>query len=281
MKIRFIADSGCDIVGEQRENLTVLPLIITFGDEQYLDGVTLSHAEFYQKLSDCEALPTTSQLTPYHFSEAFEQAVQAGETVVAVTISSKLSGTYQNAVIAAADYPGKVYVVDSENVTVGQRALVERGMELAEQGYSAAEIAECLEREKKQIHLIALVDTLEYLKRGGRVSKTVAFAGGLLSVKPVIAIREGAVVILGKARGSRQGNNLLTEEIEKSGGVDFTRPFFLGYTGSGQEKLDQYIADSKPLWEGKTDRLPIMTVGGAIGTHAGPGAVAVAYFSEK
>lgn len=142
----------------------------------------------------------------------------------------------------------------------------------------AREIAEELERSKKRIRLVALLDTLEYLKKGGRVSRLTAFAGGLLSIKPVVAVQDGEVVILGKARGSRQGNNLLVEQIRQAGGVDFSMPYFLGYTGLSDELLRKYIRDSEMIWKENTEQLDISTVGGTIGTHAGPGAIAVAFF---
>ena len=125
---------------------------------------------------------------------------------------------------------------------------------------------------------MALLDTLEYLKRGGRISKTVALAGGLLSIKPVISLDGGEIKILGKARGSRQGNNLLVQEIHSAGGIDFSRPVLLGYTGLDDALLQKYIRDSAALWEGKLDALPCTVVGSVVGTHAGPGAIAIAFF---
>ena len=136
-----------------------------------------------------------------------------------------------------------------------------------------------LEEEKKDICLVALLDTLEYLKKGGRVSASVAMVGGLLSIKPVVAVQEGEVVMLGKARGSKNGNNLLIQEIQKNGGVDFGRPYRLGYTGLDDGLLQKYIADSVQLWQDHVEELPVSTVGGAIGTHVGPGGIAIAFFS--
>ena len=144
----------------------------------------------------------------------------------------------------------------------------------------APSIVEKLETQKKQIHLIALLDTLEYLKKGGRVSKAVAFAGGVLSIKPVIAIENGEVAILGKARGSKQGNNFLVQKIKECG-IDFKKPYFLGYTGLNDSLLKKYIEDSKELWTEHTQSLAISTVGGTIGTHVGPGAIAVAFFAKN
>lgn len=280
MKIRMITDSASDLLAPHRPEITVLPMTITFGEEQFRDGVDLTHRQFYEKLIEGEELPTTSQIAPARFEEAFRAAVEAGESVVAVVLSSKLSGTYQSACIAAEEFPGKVFVVDSANATIGERILVERGLELMDQGLDAAAIAAKLDEEKADIRLVALLDTLEYLKRGGRVSASVALVGGLLAIKPVVAVQDGEVVVLGKARGSKNGNNLLVQEIQKTG-VDFSRPYRLGYAGLNDGLLQKYIADSAALWEGRTDSLPTGTVGGTIGAHAGPGAIAVAFFRKR
>ena len=281
MKVRIITDSASDLTPPYRAEVTVLPMTVTFGTEEFQDGVNLNHRQFYEKLIEGEDLPTTSQISPAQFEEAFSQAVEAGETVVAVVLSSKLSGTYQSACMAAGEFPGKVFVVDSENATIGERVLVERALQLVDEGLEASAIAAQLDREKEDIRLVALLDTLEYLKRGGRVSASVALVGGLLSIKPVVAVREGEVVVLGKARGSKNGNNLLVQEIQKTGGVDFTRPYKLGYAGLDDSLLQKYIQDSAKLWEGRVDALPIGTVGGTIGTHVGPGAIAVAFFQKR
>ena len=162
-----------------------------------------------------------------------------------------------------------------------EKAAHERALELLDQGLEATAIAARLEEEKKDIRLVALLDTLEYLKRGGRISPSVALVGGLLSIKPVVAVENGEVVVLGKARGSKNGNNLLVQEIEKTNGVDFARPYRLAYAGLDDGLLQKYIADSASLWAGQAETLPVGTVGGTIGTHVGPGAVAVAFFRRS
>ena len=277
-KIRFITDSASDM-NHPREDVTILPLHIRFGDDEYADGVTISHREFYEKLIECDTLPTTSLVSPAVFEDAYEQAVSAGETVIVITISGKLSGTCQSARIAAEDYEGKVFVIDSMNATIGERILVEYGLQLKDQGKSAEEIVSILEKEKSKIHTMGLLDTLEYLKKGGRISSTVAFIGGALAIKPVVAVSDGEIIMLGKARGSN-GSNFLIREIEKADGVDFSRPFCLGYTGLSDELLQKYIHDSEHLWKDYAKELPISTLGATIGTHVGPGAVAVAFFEH-
>lgn len=200
--------------------------------------------------------------------------------MIIITISSKLSGTYSSAVMTSKDY-SDVYVVDSENVCVGEKILVEYALSLVDKGLGAKEIVNKLNEKKKNICLIALLDTLEYLKKGGRISKTAGFVGEVLSIKPVITISDGEVAILGKARGSKKGNSFLTEEIKKRGGIDFTMPYSLAYSGFDDTMLKKYIQDNKQLWKDSADNLPIGTVGGTIGTHVGPGALAVAFFSKN
>lgn len=277
--IKIVTDSASDIVNCDREDLVVLPINITFGTEEYQDGINLTHEQFYEKLIESDELPTTSQVPPYVFEELFDRAREQGDKLVVITMSSKLSGTFQSAHIAAEEYDDIVQLVDSENVSLGEHALVEYALQLKEQGYSAAEIREQLEQAKKNIRLVALLDTLEYLKKGGRISKAAAAAGSLLSIKPVIAIQGGGVVMLGKARGSKQGNNLLAEQIRLAGGIDYKKPFVLGYTGIGDGMIQKYIDDNESLWKGIVDRPVPSSVGGTIGTHTGPGAIGIAFFA--
>lgn len=279
MKTRIIVDSTADLLPQVKDQVHVVPLTVHFGEEEYVDGITIDHKTFYEKLVETDVHPTTSQATPAAFEEEFEKVKQAGDSAVVITLSSKLSGTYQSAVIAAGDYEN-IYIVDSESVAIGGGILVECALQLLNEGKNAKEIAARLEEEKKKIVIVALVDTLEYLKRGGRVSKTVAFAGTLLNIKPVIAVIGGEILMLGKARGSKQGNNLLVQEIEKAGGVDFDKPVLLGYTGLTDALLCKYIEDSKHIWDGNLEDVHYTTIGSVIGTHAGPGAVAVAFFKK-
>lgn len=281
MNTRIIVDSTADLPEKLRERFLVQPLTVHFGDQSYQDGVTITHREFYEKLVESDVLPTTSQPAPHSFAELFQQVSDAGEQAVVLTISSKLSGTYQSAMIAAEDFPETVCVVDSRSAAIGTGILAEYALSLADSGLSAPEIAENLTRERENIHVIALLDTLEFLKRGGRISAAAAVAGGILSIKPVVCLQDGEIRTLGKARGSRQGNNLLIREIENAGGVDFEKPLLLGYTGLSDVLLQKYIADSAALWEGKVSELRTAHIGSVIGTHAGPGAIAVAFFKKK
>ena len=281
MSVKIITDSTADMPDSGKSRILTVPMHVRFGSEEYLDGVTLSRQDFYEKLAQSEELPATSQPSPAAFAEIFEQVVSAGDTAVVITISAKLSGTYQSACIAAEEYAGKVFVVDSATVALGTGAFALRAVQLAEDGLEAAAVAAQLEKEKPSLHVLAVLDTLEYLKKGGRISPAVAFAGGLLSIKPVVTTQNGEVAILGKARGSKQGNNLLVQQIEKAGGVDFARPVLLGYTGQSDAQLQRYYEDSRPLWENGGLAYDPVILSGAIGTHLGPGAVGVAFFAPQ
>lgn len=260
--------------------MSFIPMKVEWGGEEFRDQVDLDFHSFYERLIERGDLPTTCQITPFEYAEVFQRVTGAGDTAVVIALSSKLSGSCQSAVMAAADFPGKVFVVDSLNATIGEQLLIRYGLRLRAEGMPAAELAAELDRAKRRIRLIAMVDTLEYLKRGGRVSAVAAAAGNLLSIKPVIAVEDGEVRVVGKARGSRAANNLLTQLIEKAGGVDFSMPHVLGYSGQSQQTLDKYVVDSAHLWQQHTDRLPRSPIGAVIGTHVGPGAIGAAFFQK-
>ena len=278
MSVKIVVDSTADLAADMRENLCIVPLTVHFGDEEYIDGITITHQSFYEKLIETDVLPSTSQATPAAFEEVFRRITENGDDAVVITVSSTLSGTYQSAVIAAQEYPGRIFVVDSRSAAIGSGILAELALHYTRENLSAAEIAAQIEHERDNVCVIAMLDTLEYLKKGGRISKTAAFAGGLLSIKPVVAIKDGEIVMLGKARGSKQGNNLLVKEIQNAGGIDFSKPILLGYTGLSDVLLQKYITDSRNLWECGTESLRSTIIGSVIGTHAGPGAIAAAFF---
>ena len=281
MSVKIIVDSTADMRPEIAAKVGIVPLSVHFGDKDFISGVTITAQQFYEMLVESDALPTTSQPAPFLFEEEFEKAVSQGHEVVCLTCSAKLSGTNQSANIAAGEFEGKVHVLDSGSVAIGLGILAEYAVGLAEQGLGAEEIMDKLAEKRERVKLLALLDTLEYLKKGGRISSAVALAGGLLNIKPVISVDGGEIKQLGKARGSRQGNNLLVQEISKAGGVDFNMPLMLGYTGLSDALLQKYIEDSASLWEGRVESLPASIIGSVVGTHAGPGAVAVAFFAAE
>ena len=279
MSVRIIIDSTVDVSPELLARVEVVPLTVSFGAEEYIDGVTITHEEFYNKLIESDVLPTTSQATPAAFADVFERLAAAGDSAVVITLAHQLSGTCQSARIAAEDYDN-IFVVDSGSVTLGAGILAEYALRCVDEGMDAESIAAAVEAKKEDVCLIAMLDTLEYLKKGGRISATVAFAGGLLNLKPVVNIKDGVINMLGKARGSKQGNNLLVQEINKAGGIDFSMPILLGYTGLTDVLLKKYMTDSATLWENGVENLPYTSIGSVVGTHAGPGAIAAAFFRK-
>ena len=256
MNVELIVDSTVDVPERVRSRLTVVPLTIHFGQEEFLDGVTMDRHRFYERLVESDVLPTTSQASPAAFDQELRRVRDSGSAAVVLTISSKLSGTS----------------------AIGTGILAEYALTCIDRGMDAAALVRELTEKREDVCVLALVDTLEYLKRGGRISKTTALAGGLLNIKPVLTIEKGEILLIGKARGSRQGNNLLVEKIRACGGIDFQLPILLGYTGLTDVFLKKYVEDSRALWENGVDGLESTLIGGVIGTHAGPGAIAVAFF---
>lgn len=279
MSVRVITDSTVDLTQEIKARVTAVPLSVRFGDQEYLDGVTITPEKFYEMLATNEELPTTSQPTPVAFEDAFREAVEAGDEVVCITIASKLSGTYQSATIAAEEFPGKVFVVDSRTAAIGAGVLTEYALRLADQGMGAEQILNKLMEARKKIRLYFMVDTLEYLKKGGRLNSAVAVVGGLLNIKPILQVSQsGEIGMLSTARGMKKAFATLTELIQKEGGPDRSMPTLLGFTGVQGENLAKYREESLDTWPEETAQT---IIGSAIGVHVGPGAVAVAYFCAE
>ena len=267
MSVQIIVDSTVDMPERMKDRFRIVPLTVHFGAEEFIDGVTIDKHRFYERLVESDELPTTSQASPAAFDAIFSDVASMGDSAVVVTLASKFSGTYQSACIAAAEYDN-IYVVDSKSAAIGSGILAEYALECADKGMDAKTIAETLEKKRDEICLIALLDTLEYLKKGGRISKTVAFAGGLLNIKPVITVVDGEIQVIGKARGSKQGN------------IDFDEPIILGYSGLSDSYLKKYVEDSRDIWQDKADSLDSTLICSVIGTHTGPGVVAVAFFKK-
>lgn len=283
--IKILIDSASDIVLEeaQRKGISMIPMEIRFGSDTYFDGVDLSHEQFFEKLASSAEFPTTSQINEYRWSEAFEKLTENGDRVIAITLSSKLSGTYACAQSAAERFPGKVFVVDSLNATTGERILCDYALRLIAEHAEVESIVDKLNEKKKKIQIIAVVDTLKYLRKGGRISGIVALAGEMLSVKPVVSVIDGEVKLAGKAIGGRRSNNLLMQLVQKCGGIDFSMPYGLMYSGQSDEYLKRYLKDSEALWKeyiGDPDSIPVYLIGSTIGTHVGPNAIGVAFFAN-
>lgn len=281
--IKIVVDSASDIDLNEADDLGIalMPLQVRFGAEEYLDGVNLTHKQFFEKLIESAELPQTSQINEFRWAETFESLTKDGDDVIAITISSKLSGTYSCAVKAAKKFGGKVRVVDSLNACIGERILLNYARQIvSDSKLSLNEAEKLLNEAKKKIQLLAVLDTLKFLRKGGRISSVAAFAGELMSIKPVISIINGEVKLVGKAIGSKKGNNLLMQLVDKCGGIDFGMPYALAYSGLNDDYLQKYLHDSELLWKGKTEHIPSYMIGSTIGTHVGPGAIAVAFFAN-
>ncbi len=280
MAIRILTDSTSDFTAEEamQAGITLIPLHVIFDQEEYLDGITLSKEEFYKKLEDSEILPQTSQPSPNEFLSHFEDAKESGDDLIVITVSSKLSGTCQSALLAKeiCEY-NRIYVVDSLSVTLGLKCLVQYAVLQRESGKNAEEIVAALEETKHRLKLLAVVDTLKYLKKGGRLSGSAALAGTLLNIKPIIKVDEGLVVMAAKSRGRNGAYAKIRELINESASPDLSLPYLIGYTGS-PDSLDTFcttLQTSFPLSS------PMTAIGCTVGVHAGPGACGIAYFTKN
>ncbi len=282
--IKILIDTASDITMQEAQELGInaIPIEVRFGNESFLDGFNLSHKKFFEKLIESDDFPQTSQINEFRFEEEFKKLTKNGDEVICITLSSKLSGTYNCALAASKSFQDKVFVVDSLNATIGERILCELALRLIKEGKTAKEIVEQLNKQKQRIKLLAVLDTLKYLKKGGRISPLVALTGEVFSIKPVVSVVDGEVKLVGKAIGSKKGNNLLMQFVEKCG-IDFDMPFALAYSGLNEDFLNRYLIDSKKIWNGNVEMkdIPSYMIGSTIGTHVGPGAIAVSFFAKE
>ena len=281
MSVKIIVDSASDIkvTFAQQQTLGFAPLRTILAGTEYRDGIDILPDEFFEKLEANKEVARTSQVNVSEFAAMYEEAVNAGDDVIVITISSGLSGTYQSAVIAAADYPGRVYVIDSLSATAGEQVLIEQAIRLRDAGKSAADIFAELDEMRKKARLFVRLETLEYLKRGGRISKTSAAVGGLLNIKPILTLNgEGKLETVGKARGINMSHKMLNDSIRSCGGIDFTKPVVITYAGDlADGTVQKYLEDSKDIYGSHVDQLTIGQLGCVIGTHSGPGAIVVSF----
>ncbi len=278
--IHIITDSTCDISPQQQKELgiEILPLTVHFQQESFLDGVELSPAAFYQKLSQATELPTTSQISPGVFTEVFQKYINQGDQVVGIFISSHLSGTFQSAVMAKEMVGSEeIYLVDSLNATLGLALLVLQAADLRQQGKSAPEIFAELTAIVPKVRLLAAVDTLKYLKMGGRLSTITAVMGGILGISPVIAIIDGKVEAIGKAKGRKAAFQLMANRIKELP-ADNRYPISFGHSDAPQGLSEaQAFFQDVAVGNGRTIAV---NIGAIVGTHVGPGAVGVAYVAQ-
>ncbi len=281
MAIKIITDSTSDIQRSEAKKLgaEIVPLNVIFEGSSFKEGIDITNDSFYSKLKEAKELPTTSQPSPQDFLEYFLEAKRSGDTVIAILLSSKISGTVQSANIAKeiADY-SSIYIIDSLSSIMGLRLLVEYALELRDEGKTPEEIVEIIEEAKNRVAIYAVVDTLEYFLKGGRLSKGNAMVGTLLNLKPIVGLKEGSLQMVGKARGLNNAINSLFKEIEKEGDFDLSRPVYFGYTET-EDKCLLLMEKAKERFNLKNT--PMYPVGCVIGTHAGPGASAIAFLRKK
>ncbi len=285
MSVKIIVDSASDIKISYAEakNIGFAPLKTDLAGTEYRDGIDIVPDAFYDKLSANKELAHTSQVNPGEFAELFEKEIKDGNDIVVITISSGLSGTYQSACIAAADYPDRVFVVDSLTATAGEQVLIERAVAMRDEGCTAPEIFKELNVLRQKARLFVRVDTLEYLKRGGRISKTSAVLGSFLGIRPILTLNgEGKLETVGKPRGIAASHKMMNDSIEACGGIDFTMPVVITYAGNLSDGIVQkYLDDSAHIYQNHVDELRIGQLGCVIGTHTGPGAIVVSFVPKE
>lgn len=276
--VRIITDSAADFEPQQLQelNVTLIPLIVRFGQTEYQDGRDLTKAAFYEKLLSSADLPLTSQPSPAVLEAIFADAKAAGDEAIYITISSGISGTYQTArmICEDADCPG-CFVVDSRNATGGQRQVVEYAVRLRDRGLSAAAIVVELEEFRSRIVLYACINTMEYLYRGGRISHTVYKIGSMAQIKPIIHVdTEGKIAVPGKAMGMRKGMDTLCKYPgTRTPSPDF--PLYVMYTNN--RSVAEALAERLRAHGVAVPDSHIIGVGAAIGTHIGPDACGLVY----
>ena len=285
MSVRIIVDSASDITLDyaDRNGILFVPLKTNLGGVEYRDGIDIVPDVFFEKLEQNKELAHTSQVNTSEFTDIFEKIVSDGDEAVVITLSSGLSGTCQSAVVAASDYEGKIFVVDSLSATAGEQVLLYHAMKLRDEGKGAGEIYETLCEIRKTFRLLVSLETLEYLKRGGRISKTSAIVGGIIGIKPILTLNDkGTLESVGKARGSKASHKMLNDAILASGGIDFTYPVVVTYGGDLKDgALDKYFEDSREVFGEHMEDVVRGQLGCVIGTHAGPGAIVVSYVPNK
>ncbi len=278
MTVRIVTDSAADIPPELAASLqiTVVPLEIRFGDETFRSGVDLSSEEFWQKLKTASASPATAAPSAGDFQQVFEQLIADGATgIVSIHLSSKLSATYQSAVVAAQEISGTpVEVIDTLAVSAGCGHLAIAGAERATAGASASEIASELEAMKDRIRLYGAIDTLEFLRRGGRIGGAQALLGTMLKVKPIISLEDGVVEPVARVRTRSKAIEQLAEFVSKEAG-NIERIALLNSDAEDVDRLIDLVNASHPVSSDDVWRF-----GPVVGTHGGPGLLGLAFITK-
>lgn len=281
MAVQIITDSTSDLTEqEQRElNVHMLHMRVIFEDGVYTDGVDITKEQFYEKQAQAKILPKTTQVNPQEYCDAFEPLLENGDEVVAIIMSSRLSGTFQSAQIAKDMAKGgeRLHLVDSLNVTIGEGLLVREAVRMRDAGATGAQIAAALEELKHRVRFVAFIGTLKYLKMGGRISTSTAVLGTMLGISPVVAIVDGEVKSVGQVRG-KQKILSYTLDFFREYPVDSRHCVVFGHSRcletmeTYRDKCVQALGIRDSAWD---------ELGAVIGTHSGPGCYGVAYIGLK
>ncbi len=282
--IKIIVDSASDFTIDEAEKLGiyVIPIEINIEGKIYQDGIDLKKDEFFNMLKHCQNLPKTSQINEYRYQEIFSKFIDDYDNLLVITLSSKLSGTYFEAK-KASSFSDKIYVLDSSTASIGERFLCEYALKLIKEGKTFKEIINILETKKKKIYIVALLNDLENLKKGGRISPLIAFAGEMFKVKPLILVNNGKIKLASKALGHKKGFFVLNQLINKMGGIDYSLPYAFLYSGCDKTLLIRFLNDSKEIYKKEIDdinKIPTYLIGATIGTHIGSDAIGVCFFAK-
>ena len=277
--IRIVTDSTCEAPPELLSHpaVTVVPLYVIFGQESYKDNIEMTREQFWARLPKSDKLPTTSQATPAQFGVPFNAFTDAGDEVIAITLSAKLSRTYESALLARDSLPGRaIDVVDSKSISVGLGLIVQKAVDMVSAGASRPEIVAKLEQVREGICLLFTLQTLEFLQRGGRIGKAQAFMGTLLQFKPLLSIVDGEVHPAARVRSMSKAieamQDLLSQQITARGAQ-----VRVGVTHAGSADAAAEIATALTQRFG-TPHAFTCTLGPVIGTHVGPGCVGAAVY---
>lgn len=275
--IRLIVDSTFDFTEEfiNQHHLDVVPLSVTFGTDVYKEKIELSTEEFYKRMACSTELPKTSQPAPQLFLELFEKAYENRDQVIVMTLSSGISGTYQCACLAAGMMPEmEIEIIDTKNVTIGAQIQALEVIRMIESGLEYQAIVKKARENVSKVRMIALINTLENLVKGGRLSKAEGMVGSLIAIKPFITMdAEGKIETLSKSRGIRKGLSSMIETL-KTSDIDPDKPMAAGFT-SVPETMNQFLSLCD---DERFHPELISSIGAVIGTHAGTNAAAAAYF---
>ena len=281
MVVRIVADSTADLPAEaaQKLGITVVPLTVFFGEEAYLDGIELDSPTFYEKLAACKELPRTSQPAPAAFQEAFQDLIDEGaDGILAILLSSGLSGTYQSACTARDSLPEgtrsvPIEIIDSLSISVGVHHALAEAARLASEGKDLAEIKASTEDILARSSILAVLDTLEYVRRSGRIGGASAMLGNMLSFKPIVSLKDGAVVPIERPRTRSKAYARVAQLLTEMGKLDY-----IGIAESNDEVGQQLREALKSAYAGE---IPVYHLGASLGTHTGPGTAAIAVVKAK